>query len=223
MEEEALPVGDEGAREAADIAPEVADMPPEADDQAPDSVEGAPGRIERPRGYRVALVLHLASLAAALVVLLVINRHMWFRGDDFDFLSQRGLHGATYSLWYPHNVHWSTVPILIWRGLFYFAGLRTAVPYLLVLYLANLLLAHLVWRVMLSSGAGPFVATGGCCMLLLFGPGAENLIWAFQIGFVLSLVGGFAMTALGDGSPSLRRLVPAGLLGVPMMMTSAIA
>jgi hypothetical protein len=173
---------------------------------------------------RVALAVHLASLGAALVVLLVVDRHMWFRGDDFDFLAQRGLHGAALSIWAPHNVHWSTLPILLWRAIFHFSALRDARPYLVALYVAHLLLAHVLWRAMRSAGCDLVVATALAGVFALLGSGGENILWAFQIGFVGSLLLGWTYLLLvnHEDGPWWRDGL-AVVVGIASLMTSGVA
>lgn len=185
----------------------------------------APRRApRRSRTEWTALGLHLASLVAAFVLIAYVDRGMWFRGDDFDFLAQRGLHGATKSIWLPHNVHWSTLPVLLWRAIFVFAKLRTARPYLMALYAVHLALAHVLWRAMRTTGSGPLVATGLAALFAVLGAGAENVVWAFQIGFVSSLLlGWIAVLLLNHATPSLWRDVAAVAVGIAALMTSGVA
>ena len=172
----------------------------------------------------IALLLHLASLVAALVVILVINWRMWFVGDDFDFLTRRGLHGATVSIWAPHGPHWSTLPILMWRAIYVFAAMRTAAPYLVLLYLAHLALVHVLWRVMRSSGANTLVATLLCAVFAVLGWGADDILWAFQIGFVSSLLLGWIVVLLLNRSRSNVAVdVLTCLLGIVALTTSGVA
>src|SRR5207302_10981600 len=72
------------------------------------------------------------------------------------------------------------------------------VPYLVVLLLLHLGTAYLLWRVMLRSGADGWVATAFAGVFLLLGAGYENLIWAFQIGFITSTLCGAALLILTD-------------------------
>jgi hypothetical protein len=212
---------------AATIEADVAD-PSMLPDLAPSGGDGGGPTVddERRAGLagRVALAVHLASLAGAFVVLLVIDRGMWFRGDDFDFLAERGLHGATLSIWAPHNVHWSTLPILLWRAIFSFSALRDARPYLVALYIAHLMLAHLLWRVMRAGGCDQVVATALAALFALLGSGAENILWAFQIGFVGSLLLGWAYVMLvnHEDGPWWRDAV-AVVAGTASLMTSGVA
>lgn len=173
---------------------------------------------------RTTTVLHLLSLVVAFVFLAVIDRHAWFGADDFDFLAQRGLHGAARSIWVGHNSQWSTLPILVWRALFSIFGLRTAQPYLYVLFVFHLALAHLLWRVMRRMYVEPLIATTLAAIFCVLGSGAENIVWAFQIGFVGALALGWGYVALvNHEGPLGRRDLAAGALSIAALMFSGVS
>lgn len=181
------------------------------------------------------LAVHLALLAAAAAVLVRANRGQWFFGDEWDFLVNRGLFGAPLSLWVPHNEHWSTLPILVFVALRNTVGLASYWPYICVLIVVHLALTHVLWRVMLRSGALPAVATSAAALFSVLGAGSENLLWAFQIGFIGSVALGWAaalVAATPDRRPVRRDLWALLLLigslmcsgiGVPMVVVAAVA
>ena len=178
----------------------------------------APRAIAARRGLlsglpRPLVVFHALTLVAAFGVWAYFDRNLWFFGDEWDFLTRRGLHGATFSIWAPHNEHWSTLPILVWRALFSLAHLSSYWPYLVPLLLAHVAVVHLVWRRCLRVGADPWVASALALLFALFGTGAEDLAWAFQIGFVGSLVFGLLAIEVADGPawPGARTLVKDGI------------
>ena len=140
----------------------------------------------------MALALHLLTLVAGFGVLVYCNRDQWFFGDEWDFLARRGLSGADLSLWEPHTEHWSTLPILIYRALFSLYGVRTYTPYVVVLVLLHVAVAHLLWRLLLQAGVDRTVATALAAVFVFLGAGYENLLWAFQIGFIGSVALGLA-------------------------------
>ena len=128
--------------------------------------------------------LHVASLVAAFAFLLWVNRLQWFNLDEWNFLVDRHVFaGDGTSVWEPHNEHWSTTPVLVYRGLFSVFGARTYLPYLLVNIAIHLLIVHLVWRIMRRIGIEPLLATCACAVLAVLGAGWENLIAAFQFQF----------------------------------------
>src|SRR3984885_4210852 len=79
---------------------------------------------------RLVVIVHALCLVAGLAVLLHENAHLWFFGDDWEFIVNRGLHHPIHSIWQPHNEHWSTLPILWYRLLFTLFGLHYF-PYIL--------------------------------------------------------------------------------------------
>ena len=153
------------------------------------------------------LMWHVLSLAVGAVLLMYVNRNQWFFGDEWDFLADRSVTIGDLGVLHPHNEHWSTTPILLYGLLFRLAGVGSYAPYIGVLLLAHLGVVHLMWRVMLRSRVEPWIATTVCAAFLPFGPGAENLLWAFQIGFVGSVGLGLAAILFADhASPSGRRV-----------------
>jgi hypothetical protein len=182
------------------------------------------GWLDRPVRQR-ALILHGVSLAIALPLLLWIDRHQWFSGDEWDFLVRRGVIGHhEIGLLEPHNEHWSTFPILIYRALFSVFGVRTYTPYLLVLILAHLLAAHLLWRLMMRYGVDWLVATGAAAVFMVLGAGWEDLVNAFQITFIVPLVLGLvALLIAADHGPFQRRDAWASLVLVLALPFSGVS
>jgi hypothetical protein len=154
-----------------------------------------------PRLPRPIVVVHALTLAAAFGAWAYLDRNLWFFGDEWDFLTRRGLHGAYFSIWAPHNEHWSVLPILLWRGIYSLEHLSTYWPYLVPLLLAHVLVVHLLWRRCLREGADPWVATSLALLFALLGAGAEDLAWAFQIGFVSSVLFGLLSMEVAEGPP----------------------
>lgn len=145
----------------------------------------------------VATAGHWATLAVAAVLLPWFNRNQWFFGDEWEFFANR-MSGFGNSLFAPHNEHWSTLPIAIYRVLYGAFGLRTYLPYVLVLVAFHLATTHLVWRIMNRSGVAPLLSTALAAVFALLGSGGENLLWAFQIGFVGSVAFGLLQVHLAD-------------------------
>ena len=170
-----------------------------------------------------AVIAHVISLVVALPVLLCITRTQWFFFDEWDFLTNRGFAGTSLQLFTPHNEHWSTIPILVYRALFSLFGLRTYTAYLVPLFLAHIVLAHLLWRVMLRLGVNTWLATGLSAVFLFLGAGWENLIWAFQIGFVgATTLGVWAMLLNDREELTWRRQVSIWAVLIAALMCSGI-
>jgi hypothetical protein len=182
---------------------------------------------------RLAFFVFVAVLAIALPLFLYYGRHRWFFYDEWDFLVVRD--GASPGdLLRPHNAHWSTVPILVYRMLWRVVGLHSYVPYQLVLVLLHLTAAVLLRVVMRRAGVHPWIATAAASLFALFGVGYQNILWAFQIGFVGALVFGLCHLLLADHDGPVDRRDWLGLaagtaglmcsgVGVTMIAVVAIA
>src|SRR5664279_174064 len=176
--------------------------------------------VRSDRGYAWA---HYTSLAVALIVLLFASRGLWFFYDEWDFISSRGLHHPALGLFAPHNEHWSTLPILSYRVLLTIFGLHTYLPYLLVLFLVHLVLVHLLWGAMRNLPVHPMIAVGLAAVFALLGSGAQNLLWAFQVGFVASLCLGWAFVLCCGSARWSRSVVLAGWAwGIAALMCSGL-
>lgn len=160
-------------------------------------------RMQRPGRWTW---VHLASLVGILSALVVLSRGQWFFGDEWDFLLFRGVAHPAVGVFYPHNEHWSTLPILWYRAVFQVFALRSYWPYLLSLFAIHLAVVHLLWRCVIRAGVPASIATVGAAAFGLFGAGSENLLWAFQIGFVGSLAAGLGLGLAVNGPPERRRV-----------------
>ena len=170
---------------------------------------GPPARERRRLALDPPLLWHLVTLAAGALFLMYVNRGQWFFGDEWEFLTDRTVTIGHDGLFEPHNEHWSTIPILLYGLAFRLAGISSYAPYVILVVAAHLVVVHLAWRVMLRSAVAPWIATAFCAALIPFGPGADNLLWAFQIGFVGSVAFGLAavlwmdrdtLTVRGEGT-----------------------
>lgn len=77
-------------------------------------------------------------------------------------------------------------------------GLREYWPYQLIVISLHLTVAVLLRVVMRRAGVGPWLATICAGVFVLFGPGEDNILWAFQIGFAGALVLGIVQLLLAD-------------------------
>ncbi len=151
---------------------------------------------------RAATYAHLLTLVGAFAFWVWWDRGLWFFGDEWDFLVQRGLWhlpANPASIWYPHNEHWSTLPVLLWRALFNVFHLGSYWPYIIPVLVLNIGIMHLCWRLSLRAGVPPWLAVATVGLLGFLGAGAENLTWAFQVGFVGSVFFGLLAIELLDG------------------------
>lgn len=128
-------------------------------------------------------------IVAALVAgstLLYLGRSLTIWHDEWRSISFEGS-GLDYLR--PVNEHWSSFPLLLYRATFHFVELNSYIP-----YLAELIVLHVVAvagaYTLMRGRVGSFAATLLSLPLLVLGVGGENLFWAFQTGFVGSVLFG---------------------------------
>ena len=138
-----------------------------------------------------------ALLVVAFGAALWLGRRQWFLLDEWEVLSGRSASSLD-DLFRPHNEHWSTLPVLVYRVLFAVFGLRTYVPYQVAIVVTHLALVALLWLVMRRAGVSSWVATATAAVLVLFGAGSQNIVWGFQIGFVGAMAFGVGQLLLAD-------------------------
>lgn len=182
-----------------------------------------PGGNGAVRDLRVpgAARLALAGAVLAGAVVLALDRNLSFIGDDWTFVAE-SLAPPRLGLLAPHNEHWVTLHRLLYDALLGTVGLRSYLPYLAVLVLAHVG-ASLVLFSLLRRRAGDVLALSATAVFLLYGRGAENLAWAFQIEMVAPVLCGLGAMLLLDGAEVGRgRLAAAsGLLLAGVMWSSA--
>jgi len=192
----------------------------------------------RTRWYRrdpreLTVLLHYASLAAAFALLLWLDHKHWFIGDEWSTLVDRKLGGGAgvSGIWEPHNEHWSTIPVVVYRALFTVFGVRTYIPYVVVLLLVHLAIVHLLWRLMLRLGVDALLATVLCGAFAVLGAGGDNLSLAWQMQLVAPIATGLGALLLAPEHGGLGRrdlwvslLLLAGLMcsGVGLTMMAVV-
>jgi hypothetical protein len=154
--------------------------------------------------------------ATSFVVIMWLGLGMTFFADEWAFIEKRSL-GDPATWWAPHNEHWTTLSVLVYRLLVETVGLGSYVPYLAVAVGLHVVVCALVYR-LLERSSGPLFALIGSAIVLFFGSGFENLFWAFQIGSVGSVAFGLAALLVMDGRATWRR---AGLVAVLMLASLA--
>ncbi len=158
--------------------------------------------------------VHYAALALAAILLLAAVPRAWLFYDDWSFVVP-----SLQNIWAPHVGHWSTAPFLLFLGLRDVFGLNSYLPFAIPVIVAQLALAHLIWRFLRRVDVTPWVATVLSLLLMFFGVGSENVLWAFQVGFVGAMVLAMAvlMILLKD------RLRPVDVALVVVLSTVALS
>jgi hypothetical protein len=184
---------------------------------------GTDTRVTVDRSAGLALATFIAVEVGALALWLTLGRDQWFFSDEWDFLAGRTA-GDLGDLFHPHDNHWSTLPILVYRALWWVFGLRTYLPYLVLVVLLHLTVAALLRAVMRRAGVGPWFSTAAASLFALFGAGYGDIVWAFQIGFNGSLVFGLTQLLLADHDGPVDRRDWFGLVaGFAGLLCSGVA
>ena len=131
------------------------------------------------------------------------GRAEWFYLDEWDFLARRKATNVA-SLFRPHNEHWATIPILIYRSFYWAFGLRAYLPYRLVVVAFYLAASALLYVVIRRAGVNPWIATAAASAFALFGVGWENAIKPFEMTFTGAFVFGLVVPAPRRSRRTLR-------------------
>jgi hypothetical protein len=137
---------------------------------------------------------HVITLVLSAALLVVAARNLWFYFDEWAFL----VPSSPALLLQPHVGHWSTTPILVTHALEALFGLRSYWPYIILSMTVHLAICHLLWRIMKRVGVNAWIATALSFLLMVLGAGAENILWAFQFGFMGAMLLGLIVVVLVD-------------------------
>jgi hypothetical protein len=176
--------------------------------------------VRVPRARLIVVVM--AVLAAAAI--LWLSRLYTFYFDEWDFIQSAPDWGwATFLQ--PHNEHPVMLTRLVYAALLNTVGLRSYVPYMLVLLALHAASAVLLFE-LVRRRAGDLVGIGCALLLLVLGAGWEDLLWAFQIAFVGSVACGLGMMLALEGSSAARnsasthhKLTAVALLAASLMFS----
>lgn len=172
---------------------------------------------------RFALGGFLVLMAVAFCLFAWLGRYEWFARDEWAFLAIPPRSGMRFYL-FPHNQHWVTLPLLLYRCLWRVIGLNSYRPYQACLLLLHLSAAFLVRLILRRMAVRPWTSTLVASLLLFFGSGYRNIVHAFQITMVGSVVFGLAHLLLSNRDGGLSRYDVGGLVaGLLGLMCSAVA
>jgi hypothetical protein len=171
------------------------------------------GSVER-RTWVVLTVLLLA--AAAFLYRETRGTTLWF--DEWEWaLDRRGSDLDTFLE--PHNGHLSLVPVAIYKLLFATAGLGDYRPYRALAIVGHLACVALVFVYAYRRVGGAF-ALLAAAVILFFGPGWQDILWPFQVGWLVSLAAGLGALLMLDRGDRVGDLVACALLGLSLASTS---
>ncbi len=168
------------------------------------------------------MVVLAVGIAASTVVLLLNARSLWFFGDEWAFIYYRALSGGDGpSVLAAHNEHWSTIPLVLYRGMWQIVGLQHYPIWTLMPITA--LMVGSVGMFLLLKRAGASAWTAAVCGIVLAWNGSgEDTLWAFQVGFLGSLTFGILACLAVQETTSRRGLVLANVLAVAALMSSGL-
>lgn len=156
--------------------------------------------------------------------LMLQARYLWFFGDDWMFLLERNISQRPVAdLMTPHNDHWSTLPILVYRALFTVIGLQHYLVFAMLPILAHAATCLLLFLVLRRCSVDPWVAVGVTTVMVFLGAGAENLLWAFQVGMIGSAALGLAALLVSSHRSGRRSVGVVWLLSILSLMTASTA
>ena len=199
-----------------------ADEPHEHAPRTPTPTSAATGLTAPRLGWWTKI--HWGLLLVALVILVVAGQGQHFFRDDWAFIGGK-LNALPFPDLYllPHNEHWSLLPILAFRTLRATVGVGSYWPYLGLLLLLHLGVTHVLWRLMLVTGSKPIVATALAAIFSVLGAAAEDMVWAFQIGFVGSTLLGISAVYLAvTGTANWRKTAVLACLTLASLATSGV-
>jgi hypothetical protein len=157
---------------------------------------------------------------AAAAAILWLSRTYTFYFDEWDFiLSASSWTWVTYLE--PHNEHMVLIPRLIYAALLNTVGLRSYLPYMLILMALHVAVAWVLFE-LTRRRAGDFVAIAFATIVLVLGAGWENLLWAFQLTFVGSVACGLGVLLALEDPSTPRKLLLATVLLTASLMFSAV-
>jgi hypothetical protein len=155
-----------------------------------------------------------AMLVAAAAFLYHETRDTTLWRDDWTWaLHRRGNDLSTFLT--PHYGHFSLIPIAIYRVLFATVGIDHHGP-----YRAMVIAAHLGCVVLLftyvARRVGSFLGLLVAALFLFLGPASQNILWPFQVGWLISLGSGVGALLMLDRRDRAGDVGACGLVAVSL-------
>jgi hypothetical protein len=141
---------------------------------------------------RIAMPVLGVTVLASGLLLYHLTRGSSFWGDDWLWITTRRTNTVGTFL-SPYNGHLSVLPIVIYRLMFDAFGINSYAPYRLLVIVFSLIIGLLTFA-FARPRIGPFLAMLVATLVLFEGPGWQDTMWTFQIGWELAL--GLGMAAL---------------------------
>ena len=166
----------------------------------------------------MSTVAFAVVLCVSAIVLAKAGRDTTFYYDEWNFVLER-VGWRPHDLLRPHNEHLSLVPVVIFKILFETVGLGAYDVFRGVLIALVLILGTLVF-IWSRRRVGDWPAISLTAAVMMMGPAWIDLIWAFQIGFAVSLICGVGVLLCFDRGGGLRDVLAMVLLAVGLGSSS---
>jgi len=144
------------------------------------------------RTDRAAALSFGVAIGLSLVVFWVVGRYQWFIRDDWAFVLTRArvqtLFGFDDALLTPQDGHLMAVPVLSYRAIDWLVGVDSYWPFLALLLLSHVGCVIATRQLCRRVGVTAWMSTLVATVLLVFGTGWENILFAVQITYNFSLL-----------------------------------
>jgi hypothetical protein len=171
---------------------------------------GPANRLRRLSPESLSWAALAGLLLAAGAFFLYETRDTTFWSDEWVWLlERRETDFATFLE--PHNEHLSLVPVALYKALFAIAGADDYLPYRLPVIAAHLVVVTLVFAYA-SGRVGRVPALLAATLILLLGPAWQNIMWGFQVAWLISLGAGVGALIMLDRRDRAGDLTAAVLL-----------
>lgn len=186
--------------------------------------ERAVAAVERRWPWALVLLLALEAL-----ILLYYGRGLTFYYDEWEFIL-RDYGGGPHLLLLPHVGNITIFPIISYKILFHLAGLNHYAVYRIEIIVLHLASATMIFALS-ARRIGHVPALVATSLVLFLGAVWEDLLWAFQIAYMLPIVCGLATWLLleredrrGDLAATACLIVAVGSsgVGIPLMIGVAV-
>ena len=164
-------------------------------------------------------MLAIAAVAICAAILWMARTYTFYY-DEWTFIEQSP-DWTFVSFFQPHNEHPTMLLRAFYAVMLHTVGLRSYIPYLvalLVLHVANVLMVFSLVR----RRAGDLIAVGAAALFLVLGAGWDDLLWAFQVGWLGSVAFGLGMLLVLDGKPARWRAPVGAALVTGSLMCSGV-
>lgn len=142
------------------------------------------------------MLVLLAGVVAAGVLLLVYVTQLTFVADDWALLVVRDGWGASYFL-DPYNEHILIGPAVVFKVLLEIFGMDSATPFF-VAAIATFLASAVLLFVYLRRRIDDWLAVVLTMLVLFLGAAFEDLFFAFQVGYFVSILAGLGVLLMLD-------------------------